>query len=81
MEAPEVYPEPVEATSETLLSELKRVYWDAAEREIRHALLFYNDLCAKFPDRTDLEDDIGSFRAENFEKIFHIWSLYLLPCR
>ncbi|OBT49561.1 hypothetical protein VE04_09813, partial [Pseudogymnoascus sp. 24MN13] len=58
MDVPETDPESVEATSDTLLTELRRVYWDAAEREIRHALLFYNDLCAKFPDPTDFEDNM-----------------------
>lgn len=74
MEVPEHQPESFEATSDTLLDALRKVYWDAAEREIRHALLFYNDLCGIFPEATAFEDDIAPFKAANFEKIFNIWS-------
>ncbi|MCJ1249617.1 hypothetical protein MMC30_006843 [Trapelia coarctata] len=62
------------ATTETLLDHLKRLYWEAAEREICSMIMAFKEISTYHPEAIACEEDNELLDGENYGKIFDLWS-------
>ena len=64
---------PVPKVEKTLLGSLRQLYWDAAEREVRSMILFYNEI-----RNLEFDDDEEKIEivCDNFKKMFDLWSKF-----
>lgn len=62
-----------EATPETLLDHMKRLYWGAAEREICSMIMALKEISTQHPEAIACEEDDELLDGENYGKIFDLW--------
>ena len=67
-----------------LICQLKRLYWEGAEREICSMILAYQEIHRHHPGPITSEEDVRVLEGKNFEKIFELWCteplFYTVPC-